>query len=123
MSAGLIITETETRRAVRQAKLDGTLSAESGGRRESKGRLLFVAHSASQGGGELCLDTLLRELDRDKYSATVVFPWDGPMADSARALGYDVDVRPAIWWMGWDFSIWYFKTLLIRTLPNIFWLA
>lgn len=85
--------------------------------------LLFVAHSASQGGGELCLDSLLRQLDRSKYQATVLFPWDGPMADSARRLGLDVVIRPLSWWMCWDFSLWYFKTLLFRTLPNIAWLA
>ena len=86
-------------------------------------RLLFVAHSASQGGGELCLDTLLRQLDRDKYQATVLFPWEGPMADSARRLGLDVTIRPLNWWMCWDFSLWYFKTLLLQTVPNIAWLT
>lgn len=86
-------------------------------------RLLFVAHSGFQGGGELCLDTLLRQLDRDKYQATVLFPWQGPMSDSAGRLGLDVVIRPLNWWMCWGFSLWYLKTLLFRTVPNIVWLA
>jgi glycosyltransferase involved in cell wall biosynthesis len=87
--------------------------------RDLRKRVLFVAHSAFQGGAELCLDTLLRTLGSDKYQATVLFPWEGPMADSARALGFCVAVRPLNWWMCWGFSRWYFKTLLFRTLPNI----
>lgn len=91
--------------------------------RDPRPRLLFVAHSALQGGGELCLDSLLRQLNRDKYQATVLFPWEGPMADSARRLGFDVVIRALNWWMCWDLSLWYLKTLLLRTVPNIAWLA
>ncbi|HTU93559.1 MAG TPA: glycosyltransferase family 4 protein [Gemmataceae bacterium] len=89
----------------------------------SRPRLLFAAHSGSQGGGELCLDSLLRQLDRDKYQITVLFPWEGPMADSARRLGFDVVIRPLNWWMCWGFSWWDFKSHLFRTIPNIVWLA
>jgi glycosyltransferase involved in cell wall biosynthesis len=84
---------------------------------------LFVAHSACQGGGELCLDTLLRQLAPDKYQVTVLFPWDGPMAESARGLGYKVEVRHQVWWMGWGFSAWYFRALLVGTLPRVVGLA
>jgi glycosyltransferase involved in cell wall biosynthesis len=86
-------------------------------------RLLIVAHSAFQGGCELVLDTLLRRLSREKYQVTVLFPWDGPMAESARALGYEVSVRHQVWWIGWGFSLWYFKVLLLRTLPDLLWLV
>lgn len=91
----------------------------------SKGRkrVLFVAHSGFQGGAELCLDTLLRRLDDSEYKATVLFPWEGPMSDSARCLGLPLVVRPLNWWMCWGFSFWYFKTLLLQTLPNILWLV
>jgi len=91
--------------------------------RAGRWRLLIAAHSAFQGGGEHCLDTLLRHLAREKYQATVLFPWEGPMAQSARNLGYEVAVRHQVWWMGWGFSLWYFKTLLLRTVPNILWLV
>lgn len=86
-------------------------------------RILFVAHSGFQGGAEFCLDTLLRTLSADKYEATVLFPWEGPMADSARCQGYRVIIRSLNWWMGWGFSFWYLKTLFINSLPNILWLA
>jgi glycosyltransferase involved in cell wall biosynthesis len=88
-----------------------------------KKRLMIVAHSAFQGGAELCLDTLLRQFVRDKYLVTVLFPWEGPMAQSARDLGYEVEIRHQVWWMGWGFSLWYFKTLLLRILPDVVALA
>lgn len=91
--------------------------------RGSRQRLLIIGHSAFQGGGELCLDSLLRQLDQRKYQATVLFPWEGAMAESARNLGYDVVIRQLNWWMCWGFSLWYFKTLILSTLPNILWLA
>lgn len=89
----------------------------------SRKRLLIVAHSAFQGGGELCLDSLLRRLDLRKYQATVVFPWEGPMADSARCLGFNVVIRHLNWWMCWVLSFWYFKSLFYHTIPNIVWLT
>jgi glycosyltransferase involved in cell wall biosynthesis len=86
-------------------------------------KILFLGHSAFQGGGELCLDTLLKNLDLAKYDVTVFFPWDGPMVESARAAGARVEIRPLNWWMCWGFSPWYFKNLLLTTLPNIVGLA
>jgi glycosyltransferase involved in cell wall biosynthesis len=82
-------------------------------------KVLFLGHSAFQGGAELCLDTLLKNLDLAKYDVTVFFPWDGPMVESARAAGARVEIRPLNWWMCWGFSLWYFKNLFLTTLPNI----
>lgn len=86
-------------------------------------KVLFVAHSGFQGGAELCLDTLLKNLEPGKYDVSVLFPWDGPMVESARAAGFSVAVRPLNWWMCWGFSWWYFKTLLLRTAWNVAQLA
>jgi glycosyltransferase involved in cell wall biosynthesis len=77
-------------------------------------RILFVAHSALQGGAELCLDTLLRELDKAKYNLTVIFPQHGPMAESARALGARVEVWPLAWWMSMRISLQYCKNFLVN---------
>jgi glycosyltransferase involved in cell wall biosynthesis len=86
-------------------------------------RILFLGHSAQQGGAELCLDSLLRNLQPGKFEATVLFPWEGPMAESARSLGMAVEVWPLMWWMCWEYSAWYFKRLMIRSLPTICRLA
>jgi glycosyltransferase involved in cell wall biosynthesis len=87
-------------------------------------KILFVAHSGSQGGAEYCLDTLVKNLQPAKYDVTVLFAWDGPMVESARAAGFRVEVQPLNWWMCWEaFSFWYFKTILLRTAWNIAWLV
>ena len=82
-------------------------------------RILFAAHSGSQGGAELCLDTTLRHLDRSKYDAVAYFCWDGPMADSARKLDVPVKILPLGWWMCYAPSPWHFKNLLLGSIPRI----
>jgi glycosyltransferase involved in cell wall biosynthesis len=71
------------------------------------------------GGAELCLDTTLRHLDRSRYEAHVVFPWDGPMAEAARNLGMPVDLVPLSWWSHWPTSAWYYKKLVVGAAPNL----
>jgi len=82
-------------------------------------RVLVAAHSGSQGGGELCLDTTLRHLDRSKFEPAVCFAWDGPMAESARQMGLAVEILPLAWWMGFEWSAWHVKNLLVGCLPRI----
>jgi len=81
--------------------------------------ILVATHSGSQGGAEFCLDTTLRHLDRQRYRATVLFGCDGPMAESARRLGIEVDVLPLAWWMCYDNSLWHVKNLLLGSIPRI----
>lgn len=76
-------------------------------------KILWVAHSGAQGGAELCLDTVLRSLDRNRFEPTVVFGGEGPMVDSARALGLDVQVQHWSWWLCFEPCRWYFKNLLL----------
>jgi len=97
-----------------QAGRNGTSSA---------AKILFVAHSAFRGGAEFCLDSLLHGLPQDRYEITVIFPWEGPMVDSVRAIGSQAVVRPLSWWIYWGFSVRNVKSLLIRTAPNICWLV
>jgi len=82
-------------------------------------RVLIVAHSANEGGAEHCLDTLLRHLDRSRFNAIVVFARDGPMADSARRLNYDVRIMPLSWWLFVEPNRWYFKNLLGGAWPRV----
>lgn len=80
---------------------------------DSQRHLLILAHSGSQGGAELCLDTTLRHLDRSRYRATVLFPWEGPMVDSARAMGYAVELLPLAAWMLYDRCVWQYKNAFL----------
>lgn len=75
-------------------------------------RVLFLAHSALNGGAEFCLDTTLRHLNREKTEPFVIFPTDGPMADSARKMGIPVEIIPLCWWMLYEPSFWEWKNRL-----------
>jgi glycosyltransferase involved in cell wall biosynthesis len=83
-------------------------------------RILILGHSPLQGGAELCLDTLLRHLTIAKEDIFVILPWDGPLLQSARDMGYTVDIIPLAWWMNWPHSFWHYKRLLLRT-PLTIW--
>jgi len=86
-------------------------------------RLLVAGHSGCQGGAELCLDTTLRHLNRTRYEADVLFGCEGPMVESARAIGYPVEVLPLGWWMCYDHSLWHYKNALGGSLPRIWQLV
>ena len=86
-------------------------------------KILFVAHSGSQGGAELSLQTIFDELDRSKYEATAVFAWDGPMVEAARRRGVRAEILPLSWWMCFEPSPWYFKNLLLGSVPRIWQLT
>jgi glycosyltransferase involved in cell wall biosynthesis len=83
-------------------------------------RVLFVGHSPLRGGAELCLDTLLRNVTLPREDVFVIVPWEGPLAQSARAMGYRVDIFPLAWWMNWSHSLWHYKRLLLGT-PQTIW--
>lgn len=74
-------------------------------------RLFIAAHSGQQGGAELCLDTLLEYLPREKYSIEICFACDGPMVQAARERGYRTVVEPLSWWLGFENSFWYWRNL------------
>ncbi len=86
-------------------------------------RILIAAHSGSRGGAEFCLDTTLRHLDRGRFEPSVCFAWEGPMADSARALGIPVQIVPWAWWMGFEWSAWHVKNLLWGSVGRVWRLA
>ena len=81
--------------------------------------ILLVAHSPFRGGAEYCLDTTLRELDRSRFDATVVFPAEGPMTELTRSYGYRTFVEPLCHWLYWHKDAWYWKNLLGRSWPHV----
>lgn len=74
--------------------------------------LLFLAHSSQRGGAEFCLDTTLKCLNRAQIEPFVIFPSDGPMAESAKRLGIHVEFLPWSWWMLYEPSLWEWKNRL-----------
>ncbi|MDO4583305.1 MAG: glycosyltransferase family 4 protein [Planctomycetia bacterium] len=74
--------------------------------------VLFLAHSGSAGGAEYCLDTTLRFLDREKIEPYVIFPWEGPMVESARKMGIPVEICRLNWWFWYRPSGWEWKNRL-----------
>lgn len=82
-------------------------------------RIVLFAHSPFRGGAEYCLDTTLRELDRSRFEATVVFPNEGPMTESARSYGYRTVVEPLCHWLYWHKDGWYWRNLLGRSATHV----
>lgn len=81
--------------------------------------ILVVAHSAYRGGAEYCLDTLLRHLDRSRFEAIVLFPHNGPMAECAREMGYEVHELELLHWLYFRRSWWYWKRLVLNSVPTV----
>lgn len=75
-------------------------------------KVLFLGHSGSAGGAEYCLDTTLRFLDREKIQPYAIFPWEGPMAESARTLEIPVEICRLNWWFWYQPSWWEWKNRL-----------
>jgi len=75
-------------------------------------RVLIAAHSGQQGGAELCLDVLLEHLPRDRYQAKVLFGCEGPMVQAAAQRGYEAEVVPFVWWLGYEGCAWYWRNLV-----------
>lgn len=53
-------------------------------------RVLFVNHAVQMGGAEHALLGMLRWLDRERFEPGLALPFDGPLADRARAIGVEV---------------------------------
>ena len=88
-----------------------------------RARVLFVAHSALLGGAELCLDTTLANLDQARFEPFVLFAGDGPLVARAHDYGCHVDVWPLSWWLCFEPGWWYYKNLLLGSVPRIARLA
>jgi len=75
-------------------------------------RILIATHSGQQGGAELCLDVLLEHLPRNRYRANVLFGCEGPMVQATARRGYEVEVVPFVWWLGYESCAWYWRNLV-----------
>lgn len=66
------------------------------GRNRSYGTILFVHASADLYGSDITLLQLVAGLDRNRFKALVVLPYDGPLVPHLREAGAEVIVRPEI---------------------------
>ena len=61
-------------------------------------KILFISNSARLYGAERALLTLLKKLDRRKFTPVVILPEDGPLRGELAALSIDVGIMPLFWW-------------------------
>ncbi len=72
----------------------------------NKIKVLYLSHSAElSGGGEICLLTLLRHLDRESIEPIVLFPTDGPFKDAVERLLIKTYIVPMEWWVETEYGI------------------
>jgi glycosyltransferase involved in cell wall biosynthesis len=84
--------------------------------------LFIAAHSSRQGGAEFCLDTTLRHLDRSRWRISVLFPREGPIVESARAMGVSIIVRHHAWWMLTTVTGWHWARVPSRVVSLSRWM-
>jgi glycosyltransferase involved in cell wall biosynthesis len=68
----------------------------------TKTKILYIAHMAEVGGAEVCLLTLLKYLNKEKFEPVVVFPSSGPIVKKVEELGikiHHVSIDLSEWWI------------------------
>lgn len=78
-------------------------------------KVLFVSHASNLCGSERSLFFLMEGLDRNKYEALVLLPYEGPLKNNIEHLGIKVIVYPIKRWIPFDFEfgIKHFIKLLV----------
>jgi glycosyltransferase involved in cell wall biosynthesis len=62
-------------------------------------KILYISHSSSIGGGEKCLLTLVKGLDRNSFEPIVIFPSEGFISREMVKLGVRTYICPLKWWI------------------------
>lgn len=62
-------------------------------------KILYISHSARIGGAEVCLLTLVKNLDERRFEPVVVFPTRGLLRKAVADLGIRTYVSPLEWWI------------------------
>ena len=62
-------------------------------------KILFVSHSSLIGGGEKCLLTLVKHLDRNQFEPIVIFPSEGYISREMVKLGVKTYMSSLKWWI------------------------
>jgi len=62
-------------------------------------KILYISHSSSIGGGEKCLLTLVKHLDRNFFEPIVIFPSEGFISREIEKLGVKTYISPLECWI------------------------
>ncbi len=67
-------------------------------------KILYISHSPYLYGAELCLFTLLKYLDRERFTPYVALPANGPLKEKLEGIGVKTFITPLVWWIPpiWD---------------------
>ena len=65
----------------------------------SKIKVLYISHTPQIGGAEVCLQTLIRNLNRKWIEPVVIFPTEGPIKEKIESLGVKTYLSPLEWWI------------------------
>lgn len=69
-----------------------------------KTKILYISHSSFFNGAEICLLTLLRNLDRELVEPVVVFPGKGPLIEVLEGLGIKTYITPLERWIRFKYD-------------------
>lgn len=61
--------------------------------------ILYINHLSGLIGAERSLLTLLQEIDASRFNPVIVCPFEGPLVEKIRKLGYSVEIIPMRWWV------------------------
>jgi len=67
-------------------------------------RILFISHSPHKNGAEICLLTLIRNINRKLFDPVVVFPSLGPLVEDMERIGVKTYVTPLERWIRYTFD-------------------
>jgi glycosyltransferase involved in cell wall biosynthesis len=62
-------------------------------------KILFMSNTARIAGAEICLLTLVKNLDKNMFEPVVLFPETGPLRDEIVRLGIKTYITPLEWWI------------------------
>lgn len=67
-------------------------------------KILFISHSPHFNGAEICLFTLIKNIDRSLFEPIVVFPYPGPLHKVVKSLGIKIYISPLERWIRYKYD-------------------
>lgn len=69
-----------------------------------KTKILFISHSPFLNGAEICLYTLVKNINRNEFEPIVLFPFSGPMVDKIKKQNIKTYISPLERWIRFKFD-------------------
>ncbi len=67
-------------------------------------KILYVSHSPYYNGAEICLLTLVKNINRNLFEPIIVFPYSGPLLEEMKNLGIKTYIFPLERWIRYKFE-------------------